>query len=113
MGVGAVLVVLVLLLAAGAVWRWGFPRHTETEQAAVPHTDVQAAGYVDSKVCTGCHTEAAEGFGHTGMARTFHRPGKQTEIEDFERANRFVHKTTGLTYTMLERDGRYFQRRST
>jgi predicted CXXCH cytochrome family protein len=46
------------------------------------------------------------------MARTFHQPSEQTVIEDFKRANRFVHKATGLTYTMIDRDGKFYMRRS-
>jgi len=34
-------------------------------------------------------------------------------IEDFKRANRFLHKVSGLTYTMVQRDGKFYQRRST
>lgn len=109
----AALVVIALLAGAGAVWQWVWPHQARVEVAGVPHTDLQAAGYVNSQVCVECHADAAEGYSHTGMARTFHRPTKQTVIEDFQRANRFVHKTTGLTYTMLERDGRFYQRRST
>lgn len=46
------------------------------------------------------------------MARSFHRPSEQTVIEDFKRANRFAHKATGLTYTMIDRDGKFYIRRS-
>ena len=46
------------------------------------------------------------------MARSFHRPNVGTVIEDFERTNRFVHKLSGLTYSMAERDGKFYIRRS-
>lgn len=73
---------------------------------------LRSAGYVDSSACGECHAGIVKTYQKTGMGRTFHRPNIQTVIEDFKRANRFVHKNSGLTYTMTERDGKFYMRRS-
>ena len=69
-------------------------------------------GYVDSGACTECHADVVRTYQNTGMARSFHWPNVQTVIEDFKYANRFVHKVSGLTYGMTERDGKFYMRRS-
>jgi predicted CXXCH cytochrome family protein len=47
------------------------------------------------------------------MGRSFYRPTKEKVVEDYERANTFVHKASGLRYKMLEREGKFYQRRFT
>jgi Flp pilus assembly protein TadD len=69
--------------------------------------------YIDAGVCASCHAEIASTFSKTGMGRSFYRPTTENVIEDYRKANTFVHKKSGLRYTMVERDGRFFQRRST
>jgi tetratricopeptide (TPR) repeat protein len=99
----------VALLAIAAIW------HTRSRPKLIPPStllDLRSAGYVDSSACSECHADVAETYQHTGMARTFHRPSAQTVIEDSKRANRFVHAASGLTYTMTEREGKFYMRRS-
>ncbi|MBW8749174.1 MAG: tetratricopeptide repeat protein [Acidobacteria bacterium] len=67
---------------------------------------------MDSSACSECHANVAKTYRLAGMARTFHRPSEQTVIEDFKQANRFVHEASGLTYTMIDRDGKFYIRRS-
>ncbi len=99
----------VALLGTAAIW---YMRSHPKPIPPSPQSDLRSAGYVDSSACNECHADVAETYQHTGMARTFHRPNAQTVIEDFKRANRFVHKASGLTYTMTERDGKFYMRRS-
>jgi predicted CXXCH cytochrome family protein len=101
-----------IVAASGTVWHIHNRPSSAAGTAAPPHTDLRGDGYVDPAACNECHADVAETYQHTGMARTFHRPSEQSMIEDFKRANRFVHKASGLTYTMIERDGKFFQRRS-
>jgi tetratricopeptide (TPR) repeat protein len=105
-------VVALAVAGRGIVWYTHRPVTTKAISTAAPHTDLRAAGYVDSAACNECHADVAETYQHTGMARTFHRPSAQSVIEDFTRANKFVHKASGLTYTMTERDGKFYMRRS-
>src|SRR6185312_6300828 len=103
---------MTIAMAGGAIW-YTHPRPAPAiSTVRVPHSDLRAEGYVDPDTCSQCHADVAETYRHTGMARTFHRPSEQSVIEDFKRSNRFTHKPSGLTYTMIERDGKFYQRRS-
>ena len=68
--------------------------------------------YVDSAECATCHHEIAATYRKTGMARSFYRPTSRNVVEDYTRANTVDNKASGLRYTMTERDGKFFQRRS-
>lgn len=100
---------VIVVAGAGVAW---YARGRPRSVVPPPHSDLRATGYVDSSACSECHSDIAETYQHTGMARTFHHPSEQTVIEDFKRANRFVHKASGLTYTMIDRDGKFYMRRS-
>jgi predicted CXXCH cytochrome family protein len=47
------------------------------------------------------------------MGRSFYRPTAETVIEDYRASNKFDHKSSGMQYQMVERDGKFFQRRNT
>jgi predicted CXXCH cytochrome family protein len=98
----------VALLVGAAIW------YMRSRPKPIPPSPsgLRSAGYVDSSACSECHADVAKTYQYTGMARTFHRPNVQTVIEDFKRANRFVHNVSRLTYTMTERDGKFYMRRS-
>jgi predicted CXXCH cytochrome family protein len=70
------------------------------------------AGYVDPKSCAGCHASIWEVYRRTGMGRSFYRPMPENTLEDYTRKNSFYHKASDSYFTMLVRDGGYFQRRS-
>jgi hypothetical protein len=103
---------LVVLACATAAWVWHRPKRP-APSIATAQLDLRGAGYVEPEVCASCHADVAATYRNAGMARTFHRPTPDTVIEDFRNANRFVHKASGLQYTMVERDGKFYQRRST
>ena len=91
---------LVLLILAGCA----------EPEAATPATPA-AAGYVESAQCESCHQEIADTYRKTGMGRSFSKPTPQNTVENYRTANTFYHAASGRYYTMIERDGRYFQRR--
>src|SRR3989442_11455786 len=68
--------------------------------------------YADVEPCAGCHADIAESYRSVAMARSFRRPAPADVIEDYTRHNRVTHGPSGFTYEMLERDGRFIQRRS-
>jgi predicted CXXCH cytochrome family protein len=70
-----------------------------------------APQYIDSAQCALCHAEIAETYRQTGMGRSFSRAASQNMVEAFKTTNTFYHSASDRYYTMLERDGRYFQRR--
>ena len=45
------------------------------------------------------------------MARSFYRPAADNVIEDYEKNNRFFHAASNRHYSMLRRNGRFFQQR--
>lgn len=83
---------------------------------ASPPIEAQAqaqSGYVDPSVCASCHAAIAATYKKTGMGRSFYVPNPQTVAEDYLRKNRVEHRTSGMTYTMVEHDGKLLQRRNT
>jgi predicted CXXCH cytochrome family protein len=67
-------------------------------------------GYVDSNACAGCHAKIWETYRRTGMARSFYRLSRENTVEDFTNKNTYYHRPSETYFTMIERDGRYFQR---
>lgn len=61
--------------------------------------------------CLPCHATIVESFAKTGMGRSFFPMSKDRAVEDFSRNNRFFHEPSQSWFTLVERDGRYFQRR--
>jgi tetratricopeptide (TPR) repeat protein len=81
--------------------------------AAAVLAAAQAAGndYVDARVCASCHSDAAAGFRQTGMGRSLFRPTAANTIEDYTNHNQFYHALSDTHYSMIRRDGAFFQRR--
>jgi predicted CXXCH cytochrome family protein len=76
-------------------------------------TLVAQSDYVDPALCATCHEEIAATYRKTGMGRSFYRPTANNTVEDYARNHVIDHKPSGFIYTMIERDGAYFQRRHT
>ncbi|HEX4807318.1 MAG TPA: tetratricopeptide repeat protein [Bryobacteraceae bacterium] len=68
-------------------------------------------GYARPEVCAGCHGSVWETYRRTGMARSFYQPSSTNMVEDFSNKNSFYHKPSDSYFRMLQRDGRYYQRR--
>jgi len=71
----------------------------------------QEAGYTRPEVCAGCHHDVWETYKQTGMARSFARPSLTNTIEDYTNKNTYYHKASDSYFTMLRRDGKFYQRR--
>jgi predicted CXXCH cytochrome family protein len=67
--------------------------------------------YVEARLCAGCHEKIWETYRRTGMGRSFSRPQPQNTIEDYTGKNTFFHKASGSYFAMIQRDGKYYQRR--
>ena len=65
----------------------------------------------NSNACSGCHREIWESYRRTGMGRSFYLPAPQRMVEDFTRNNTYYHPPSESWFGMLQRDGKYFQRR--
>jgi Flp pilus assembly protein TadD len=81
--------------------------HSTAAVTRDPHSD-----YVDGAECASCHQDIAATYARTGMGRSFSRPTATNVVEDYTHANSLSHQPSGLHYTMLERNGEFFQRRS-
>jgi hypothetical protein len=69
------------------------------------------AEYVDSSICAGCHADIAATYRQTGMGRSFHRVNASDRTENFTTHNTLYNKASDRYYTMLERDGKLYERR--
>jgi tetratricopeptide (TPR) repeat protein len=104
---------LTLLSMAGAsalalmLAQWA-PQPTQTQvERASPATPHPQPAYADPAVCSTCHAQIASTYSLTGMARAF---SKVTGSE-FKAGSRVYHKASDRHYTMVERDGKFYQRR--
>ena len=66
---------------------------------------------VDARICAGCHSEIARNYLQTGMGRSLYRPAPTNTLEDYGKNNEFYHARSDTHYSMVLRDGRYYQRR--
>lgn len=104
---------LVLLAVAGAsvlalILLRGAPEHTRTATApASPLSQHPESAYADPAVCSTCHEQIAGTYSRTGMARAF----SKVSGAEFRTRNRVYHKASDRYYTMVERDGKFYQRR--
>lgn len=93
-------------LAALALTRVG--RGDATPPATPPRA---APGYVDDELCGDCHGGLAASYERdVGMARSFGRPGPESQVEDFSKA-RVVHAPSGQTLELVQRGGELLFRR--
>ena len=65
-----------------------------------------APQYVDAGTCAGCHPKIAATYSKTGMARAFYSPRRE-HVKDA----RFFQQSSGLNFEIVEREGKFFQRR--
>lgn len=98
----AAILVAALAIAGGGVW---FYTHRSPREASKP-----ANAYVDPALCSDCHASIAASYKKTGMGRSFYRPSEET-AGAFPRGKNFYHKPADSYYTMIARDGKYYQRR--
>jgi tetratricopeptide (TPR) repeat protein len=70
-----------------------------------------ASAQSNPKACADCHRDIADSYRRTGMARSFYQPSAANTIEDFTRTNTYYHKPSDSYFTMLQRDGKFIQRR--
>ncbi|MBL8177926.1 MAG: hypothetical protein JNK48_24830, partial [Bryobacterales bacterium] len=68
-----------------------------------------AAAAQQTPVCAGCHRAIWETYSQTGMGRSFYRPSPAA-MSGLAGAS-YYHQPSESWFTMVERDGSYFQRR--
>ena len=80
-------------------------------QQSAPPSPRAANGYADGSLCANCHQEIAAKYARTGMGRSFYRLRPAQVVEDFKAGKPFYHKASETYFAMIERGGRYYQRR--
>ena len=73
-------------------------------------TDV-APGYLDPQTCQPCHAEIYRSYQKVAMGRSFYKPSPGNVIEDYTANNHFFHAPSNRHYRMVQRNGRFYQRR--
>lgn len=96
------------VVLAGALAAWVYTRRRLSHSSSHPASSHADSRYVNAAVCTGCHANLAAGFRKTGMGRSFARVQPE-HVPEFGKP--FHHKASDSYFTMLARDGRYYQRR--
>ena len=86
----------ILLFLSSSLWA----------QQAAPGNE-----YVDAQICAGCHRQIAADYRLTGMGRSLYRPAPANTLEDYKNQNSFQHSLSDTHYSMIARDGAYYQRR--
>ena len=105
--IGALIAIAVVAVGAELLARRSpWISHHSTAPPAEP------SDYVDPGECARCHQDVVATYRNTGMGRSFSMPSAAGAVEDFTRANQFDHPLSGLRYTMIERNGEFFERRS-
>src|ERR1043166_4519372 len=70
---------------------------------------VVAAGGQTSETCAACHRSIWETYRRTGMGRSFYRPSPENTVAN--ESHTFYHQPSDSYFTMLRRDGKFYQRR--
>ena len=114
----AIAAAAVTATAMGLSWFYGRPgadtvslQPIDTSHPGGRFVGGRDDGYVDAGACAGCHQEIHESYQRTGMGRSFYRPLPEKMVEGFSGSNTYYHEASGRYYTMLARDGGYYQRR--
>ena len=70
-----------------------------------------APGYLDPQTCRPCHAEIFRNYQKVAMGRSFYKPSTDNVVEDYTTDNHFFHAPSNRHYRMVQRDGKFFQRR--
>jgi tetratricopeptide (TPR) repeat protein len=101
---------LSLIIVAGAgliIATFGSKR----PQTAPSPPATTATGYVPSMACAGCHRETWERFSRTGMGRSMQPASASVMPSGFAERHTSYHRASDRHYTLLERNGKFYQRR--
>ena len=79
-------------------------------QTTAPRPASQDAEYAAPETCAVCHRNIWETYRQTGMGRSFYRPSAANTVGN-DTPQTFYHKPSDSYFTMLRRDGKYYQRR--
>src|SRR2546426_167645 len=76
-----------------------------------PREQAEARLYVNPALCAGCHPGIAKTYRETGMGRSFSRPSAANTFAEGATEPTYFHPPSRSYFTMVRREGKYFQRR--
>ena len=80
-------------------------------QATRPVSLPAKGEYVDPSLCATCHGDISQKFRQTGMGRSFHPPLAGDIVDPPTIAKPAYNEASGSYFAMIERGGKYYQRR--
>jgi FimV-like protein len=104
--------VAALLALAAGLYLW-LPPASQTPPAEPGKARLHPAGdpgYVEPATCAGCHADIAARYAETGMGRSFY-PANRESMAHIGSGVEYFHQRSNRHYAILERDGKYFQKR--
>jgi predicted CXXCH cytochrome family protein len=110
-------VVAVVVVSAAYSWRLlsqggaPLPGAGDAANQSSLYVSPRDAGYLPGDACKDCHADVYETYQHTGMGRSFYRLEPGNVVEDFTENTAFYHEASDRHYQMIQRNGRYYQRR--
>ncbi|MEO8597742.1 MAG: tetratricopeptide repeat protein [Candidatus Solibacter sp.] len=105
LGRPAIYLFALAALTVAAYTQTAAPRPPQTRLAPRPTN-----AHVDSRQCETCHADIARTYRQTGMGRAFYRYTPQTATEA-PLDQPFHHEASDTYFSILQRAGKYFQRR--
>ena len=73
--------------------------------------DKATNAYVDANACEACHGDIASSYSKTGMGQSFSRVRPEISVPEFPPRKNFYHKASDSYYTIIDHDGKPYQRR--
>jgi predicted CXXCH cytochrome family protein len=73
--------------------------------------DPSSQGYVNPRLCFGCHAAIFRAYRETGMAKSFAHPRPENTVEDYAINNHFYHAPSRTYFEMIRRGSDCFQLR--
>ena len=95
---------VVLVSVAVYVIPWRRPKQTPLPMEI-------DAGYINPAACARCHERISKTYWLTGMGRSLYRPRPENTVEDYKPKASLYNKASDRYYTLIERDGKFYQRR--
>src|SRR5947207_12564993 len=77
----------------------------------MPSAQTEPRSYVNPALCAGCHSEIAKTYRETGMGRAVSRPSPANTFAEGAPEPTYFHPLSRSYFTMVRRDGKYYQRR--
>src|ERR1700678_1134599 len=62
--------------------------------------------YVDARICADCHSDIADNYSKTGMARSFYAP----DAASVPNPKAYFHRASATWYQIVPKDGGWYQR---